>query len=61
MATAELRDVNGATVRQVFNQHYSYGLHTIPCDLEGLPAGTYFLTVINAGRTRVEKVVKTKN
>ncbi len=61
MATAEVRDVNGATVRQVFNQHYSDGLHTIPCDLEGLPAGTYFLTVINAGRTRVEKVVKTKN
>jgi len=59
-AMGELRDANGATVKTYFDQHYSSGLHTIFCDMDGLASGTYFLVIRNNEKTLLEKVVKMK-
>jgi uncharacterized protein (DUF1501 family) len=56
----ELRDTNGATVKTYFDQHYSSGVHTIFCDMDGLAAGTYFLVIRNNEKTLLEQVVKIK-
>ena len=55
-----LRDVHGTVVKEFFDQHYSAGLHTMFFDLEGIAAGTYFITITNNGKATVEKVIKTK-
>jgi hypothetical protein len=59
-AMGELRDANGATVKTYFDQHYSSGVHTIFCDMDGLATGTYFLVIRNNEKTLLEKVVKMK-
>jgi hypothetical protein len=53
-----LRDMNGATVKEIFDQFVGAGIHTIDCDLDGLSTGTYFAVLRNNGKATVEKVVK---
>jgi hypothetical protein len=53
-----LRDIHGATVKEIFDQSVGAGIHTIDCDLDSLQAGTYFAVLRNNGKTTVEKVVK---
>lgn len=60
ITTAVLRDAQGTIVKEFFNQHYSEGLHTFYCDMDGLAAGSYFLILTNSGRTFTETVIKTK-
>ena len=53
-----LRDIHGATVKEIFDLSMGAGIHTIDCDLDGLSSGTYFVVVRNNEKTTVEKVVK---
>ena len=46
----ELRDANGATVKTYFDQHYSSGLHTIFCDMDGLVSGANERAVVRLGQ-----------
>ncbi len=50
-------DNSGRTVRLVYNGYLQAGLNRVSCDLDGIPAGSYFLRAEIDGGALIEKVI----
>jgi hypothetical protein len=55
--TIDITDISGTKLRQVYNKFIEEGHYIVPCDLEGLTAGTYFINIKSGKYQAVNKLI----